>query len=184
MAALPTRPFVRTGVDFAGLFDIRNYTGRACLITKGYLCLFIYFATKAIYLEAVSNLSTSAFLARCGYPKDMYSDNGTNFIGAWKILNSEIQNFLKESGSQVNGTYGSRRLTWHSNPAGAPHMGDLWEAGVKSLKHHFKRLAGSLKYSFEEFSTLLTRVETCLNSRPLCPLTDNSDCLDALTPGQ
>ena len=55
-------------------------------------------------------------------------------------------------------------------------MGGLWEADVKSFKRHFKRLAGSLKYSFEEFSTFLTRVEACLNSRPLCPLTDNSDC--------
>ena len=113
-------------------------------------------------MEAVSNLSMSAFLAalarfisRRGYPKNMYSDNGTNFVGASKILKKELRDFLKESGSQVNATYGPRGLTWHFNPAGAPHMEGLWEAGVKSFKHHFKLLVGSLKYSFEEFSTLL-----------------------------
>lgn len=30
-----------TGVDF----DIKNYTGRACLITKGYVCVFVCFST-------------------------------------------------------------------------------------------------------------------------------------------
>ncbi|XP_039965292.1 uncharacterized protein LOC120777820 [Bactrocera tryoni] len=69
MAALPnertilTRPFAATGIDFAGPYDIKNYTGRACLITKGYICVFVCFSTKAIHLEPVSDLTTQAFLA-------------------------------------------------------------------------------------------------------------------------
>lgn len=69
MAALPaerttlTRPFAATGIDFAGPYSIKNYTGRACLITKGYICVFVCFATKAIHLEPVSNLTTQAFMA-------------------------------------------------------------------------------------------------------------------------
>ncbi|XP_065356163.1 uncharacterized protein LOC135950555 [Calliphora vicina] len=196
MAALPmsrtiiSRPFNITGVDFAGPFDIRNYIGRACLITKGYVCVFVCFANKAIHLEAVSSLSTLAFLAafsrfvsRRGYPKDVYSDNGTNFVGASRELKSEFRSFLRDIGSEVNVGYAPQSLHWHFNPASAPHMGGLWEAGVKSFKYHFRRIAGCLKYTFEEFSTLLARIESCLNSRPLCPLSESADCLDVLTPG-
>ncbi|XP_065372164.1 uncharacterized protein LOC135964036 [Calliphora vicina] len=196
MAALPTnrtiisRPFTTTGVDFAGPFDIRNFTGRACLITKGYVCLFVCFATKAIHLEAVSNLSTPAFLAafsrfvaRRGCPRDMYSDNGTNFVGASKVLKIEFREFLRNASSELNTHYGLQGVNWKFNPASAPHMGGLWEAGVKSFKYHFRRIAGNIKYTFEEFSTLLARIESCLNSRPLCPLIDDVECLDILTPG-
>ncbi|XP_075151025.1 uncharacterized protein LOC142225133 [Haematobia irritans] len=184
------RPFTRTGVDFAGPYDIKNYTGRACLITKGYVSIFVCFATKAIHLEAVSDLSTVTFLAafarfvsRRGCPKDMYSDNGTNFVGASRVLRAEFRNFLRDISSEVVHLYVNNGVNWHFNPVAAPHMGGLWEAGVKSFKHHFNRVAFNLKYTFEEFSTLLARVESCLNSRPLCPLSEDVSCIDVLTPG-
>ena len=64
MAALPpertqiSRPFNTVGVDFAGPFDIKSYIGRTCRITKGYVCAFVCFSTKAIHLEPISDLST------------------------------------------------------------------------------------------------------------------------------
>ena len=51
------------GVDFAGPFVIKVYNGRAGRITKGYVCVFVYFATKPIHLEPTSDLSTQAFMA-------------------------------------------------------------------------------------------------------------------------
>jgi len=53
-----SRPFTYTGMDYAGPFDIKNYTGRACLITKGYVLVFVCFSTKAIHLEPTSDLTT------------------------------------------------------------------------------------------------------------------------------
>lgn len=58
-----TRPFTHTGIDFAGPLDIKSFSGRGCRISKGYICIFICFATKAIHLEATTELSTPLFLA-------------------------------------------------------------------------------------------------------------------------
>ncbi|XP_049315834.1 uncharacterized protein LOC125779239 [Bactrocera dorsalis] len=76
-----------------------------------------------------------------------------------------------------------QNISWHFNPPGAPHMGGLWEAGVKSLKTHLKKIAKLQKFTFEEFATLLTRIESCLNSRPISPISDDSTSLEPLTPG-
>lgn len=39
-------------------------------------------------------------------------------------------------------------------------------------------------YTFEQMSTLLARIEACLNSRPLTPLRDDPEDLVAITPAQ
>ncbi|XP_073842500.1 uncharacterized protein [Musca autumnalis] len=79
--------------------------------------------------------------------------------------------------------YGHQQLEWHFIPASSPHMGGLWEAGVKSCKTHLKKIAGKIHYTFEEFITILAAIEACLNSRPLTPQSEDIDGLTALTPG-
>lgn len=71
---------------------------------------------------------------------------------------------------------------WQFNPLSAPHFGGKSEAGVKSMKFHLKRVIADTLLTFEEMSTLLTQIEAVLNSRPLCPLTDDPDDVSALTP--
>jgi hypothetical protein len=182
-----SRPFTHTGLDFAGPFEIKNFTGRACLITKGYVCVFVCFSTKAIHLEATSDLTTEKFLAafarfvaRRGCPQHVYSDNGKTFVGASKALSTD---FMKAVKVDLANKYSHQNLAWHFNPPSAPHMGGLWEAGVKSFKTLFYKSTSSLKYTFEELSTLLSKVEACLNSRPISPMSESPTDLLALTPG-
>jgi len=184
----PARPFLRCGVDYAGPFQIRPFKGRSNKLYKCYFAVFVCFSTKAVHLEAVSELSTDAFIAafkrfsaRRGVASDFYSDCGTNFVGADKLLQqmlvssqhqSSIHQFLAEKGTR-----------WHFNPPSAPHQGGLWEAGVKSVKFHFRRVVGCTVLSLEEFQTMLCLVEACLNSRPMCAISSDPTDLDALTPG-
>jgi len=58
-------------------------------------------------------------------------------------------------------------VRWHFVPPDSPHFGGLWEAGIKSMKHHMRRVIGNACISFEEMSTILTQIEASLNSRPL-----------------
>jgi len=191
MGDLPTervsfsRPFTYTGIDYAGPFEIKNYTGRACLITKGYVCVFVCFSTKAIHLEPTSDLTTektlaafARFVARRGCPQRVHSDNGKTFVGAATLLSRDFMQTIKES---VTDTYSHQGILWRFIPPGAQHMGGLWEAGVKSFKA--LEATSSRKYTFEEFSTLLDKVEACLNSRPLSPMSENPAELLPLTPG-
>ncbi|XP_075162833.1 uncharacterized protein LOC142235462 [Haematobia irritans] len=151
MAALPperitfSRPFANTGVDFAGPFDLKNFAGRGCRITKGYICLYVCFATKAIHLEAVSDLSTPDFLAaltrfvsRRGCPNRIYSDNGRNFVGAAKEIKANLRKSLAELKSEATLRYGHQSLEWHFIPADAPHMGGLWRR-LKQVQQEFCR---------------------------------------------
>lgn len=59
----------------------------------------------------------------------------------------------------------------------------MWEAAVKSVKHHLRRVLGDARLTYEEFNTVLCQVEAQVNSRPLSPLTEDSSDLEFLTPG-
>lgn len=157
---------------------------------KAYIAVFVCLCTKAVHLELVSDLSTAAFLnalkrlcARRGKPQHIYSDNGTNFVGAARILDKQrkeaLQHYISDD---VITNMSEEGIEWHFNAPSWPTAGGLWEAAVKSLKHHLKRVLGDQKLTFEEFYTLLTQIESCLNSRPLVALTENIDSLDCLTP--
>lgn len=79
--------------------------------------------------------------------------------------------FLRQSSTQdaINRHLTDKKITWRFIPQHAPHFGGIWEAAVKSMKTHLKRILGDVKLTYEELSTLLTEIEACLNSRPLCP---------------
>ncbi|XP_070171477.1 uncharacterized protein [Polyergus mexicanus] len=111
----------------------------------------------------------------------MYLDNGTSFVGADKELQIAYQSAIRDP-NFLNKT-ACDNVTWNFIPPSAPHFGGMWEAGVRSVKHHLRRVLGEHTLTFEEFTTLLCKIEACLNSRPLAPLSDSLDEFDSLTPG-
>jgi hypothetical protein len=184
----PARAFLHCGVDYAGPVSVRALSGRGVASRKAYVAVFICMATRAVHLELVDGYSTPAFLgayarlvARRGLPESMYSDNGTTFVGADREMTASFRAALRDP-AFLN-RISSDSVSWHFIPPAAPHFGGLWEAGVRSVKYHLRRVIGAHTLTYEEFSTLLCGVEACLNSRPLAPLTDTLDDYEPLTPG-
>lgn len=148
--------------------------------------------TKAVHIEVATDLTTDAFIecltrfvCRRGACKDIYSDCGSNFIGA----NTELQRIIKtviknhESKSRIQRFSVDQNITFHFNPPAAPHQGGLWERAIRSAKHHLYRVMGNTIMTLPSFITLTIKVEAMLNSRPLTPLSTDPSDVTALTPG-
>ena len=187
----PGPVFDQTGVDYAGPVYIKYGYVRKPTVVKAYVCVFVSLSVKAVHLELVSDLTSEAFIAtlrrfisRRGKPSLIWSDNGTNFVGASREL-QELADFLERQKIQqeISQFCSNQHIKWKFIPEHAPHFGGLWEAAVKSMKIHLRRVVSTHKLTFEEFTTILTQIESCLNSRPLVPLQCDEDGIEALTPG-
>ena len=187
----PDLVFENVGIDYAGPVFVKYGYVRKPTIVKAYICIFVSLTVKAAHLELVSDLTTDAFvsalrrfIARRGKPKLLWSDHGTNFVGAHRELD-QLMDFLRDQQTQkvVSQFCTSQKIAWKFIPERSPHFGGLWESCVKSTKYHLKRVLSGVKLTFEEYSTLLAQVEACLNSRPLVAVNGDDDGCDALTPG-
>lgn len=184
-----SRPFSTTGVDFCGPVFVKAALRKSTAI-KAYIAIFVCFSTKAVHIELVSDLSTAAFLsafrrfiARRGKPEHVYSDNGTNFIGAKNELHAIYQMLHSKDEENIARTLAHEGITWHLIPPRAPNFGGLWEAAVKVAKRHMIRQIGGTSLLHEDLITLLAQIEACMNSRPLMPMTEDASDLEVLTPG-
>ncbi|XP_058817840.1 uncharacterized protein LOC131681145 [Topomyia yanbarensis] len=182
--------FQKVGLDYAGPILLKQ-AGRRAVAVKGYICIFVCMVTKGIHLEAVESLSTDSFIAalhrfvsRRGVPEDMFSDNGTNFVGAKNQLHELYQMFKQQLTERKLFEFCQpRKINWKMIPPSAPHMGGIWEAGVKSAKSVLKRVCHTTTLNMVEFSTLLCQIEAVLNSRPLYAHSDDPADPEPLTPG-
>ena len=88
----PDAVFSNVGLDYAGPVYLKQGSTRKPLIVKAYVCAFVSLSTRAVHIEAVSDLTSEAFLAclrrfisRRGKPTLLWSDHGTNFVGAKRV---------------------------------------------------------------------------------------------------
>ena len=175
-------PFESTGVDYFGPLYAKQ--GRATV--KRYGCLFTCLKTRAVHIEIAQSLSTDSFMMavnrfvnRRGSPNEIFSDNGSNFVGAEVELRSSLE---KLEGSDIGDRLLARDIQWSFNPPGASHRGGVWERVVRSIKEIARALSVEQVMNDEVMLTLMTEVERIVNNRPLVPVYDDADDIVAITP--
>ena len=165
-------PFTYCGVDMFGPLIIKERRSEL----KRYGALFTCFSSRAVHIELTNSLDADSFIlalrrfmARRGTVRSIWSDNGTNFVGAKNELqrafkemkHDKIKSFLQENGADW--------ILWHNNPPGASHMGGVWERQIRSGKIILEGLLKTHSHSLndESLRTLMAEVELIINSRPL-----------------
>ena len=176
------RPFTNTGMDYFGPL----YVSVKRSTEKRWGFLFTCMTTRAVHIEVVPSLDTSScvmglerFTARRGLPQTIWSDNGTNFVGAERELSESFALLNQERVAQAAACKG---VTWKFNPPMAPHHGGVWERLVQSCKRLFYRILGQRRLTDEVLQTTFCLVEQFLNARPLTAASADPVDLDALTP--
>ncbi|XP_058817309.1 uncharacterized protein LOC131680612 [Topomyia yanbarensis] len=177
-----SRPFSHMGVDYFGPMTVR--VGRRTEKRWGVLvtCLTI----RAIHLEVAHSLTADScimalrsVIARRGIPIAIYSDRGTNFVGANKELTTALNGLDHE---KIVSELTTPFTTWSFFPPISPHMGGAWERLIRTVKQNLNKLLPDRVPTDEMLRSTLIEVEYIVNSRPLTDIPLDNDESPVPTP--
>lgn len=175
-------PFSFVGVDCFGPFTVKQ--GRKDV--KRYGCLFTCLVIRAIHIEILHSMDTDSFInglerfiSRRGRPEVIWSDNGSNFVGAARELKEDIKSWNQH---QVHQFLLQKEITWKFNPPTASHMGGAWERQIRTVRKVLGALLKEQNLHDEGLITLMCKVESIVNGRPLTVVSTDQRDPEPLTP--
>ena len=175
-------PFIHTGLDYFGPIYVKVNRTRV----KRYGCLFTCMQTRAVHIEIVHNMTTDSFLmallrfiGRRGRPKFIYSDNGSNFVGAEAELKSLCRSLNQ---GRIHDAMLVHEIEWCFNPPSASHRGGVWERMIRSVRKVLSHLIRDQLVTDEVLLTCMAEAERIVNDRPLIPVYDDPDQPTVLRP--
>ena len=163
-------PFSNLGTDHMGPLYVREiYTPDK--LHKCYIALFSCCVTRMVHLELQPNLEASTTIramkrtfARVGTPKVIISDNHKTYRSA------SVRAFANRNS-----------IKWNYILPLSPHWGGFYERMNVMIKNALRRSLKKAKLTYEELETVVTEIESVLNSRPLSYIAGD-DVAEPLTP--
>ncbi|UYV68054.1 hypothetical protein LAZ67_5002917 [Cordylochernes scorpioides] len=120
-------------------------------------------------------MALEKFIKRRGRPSTIFSDNGTNFVGA--------NYFFKQiDWKRVSNEEKVKRIEWKFTPPTAAWWGGWWERLIRSLKDILKRMLGTSTLTYQQLMNLLCHAEAVINGRPVTYVSDDSNDLVTISP--
>uniref|UniRef100_A0A914DFF2 Integrase catalytic domain-containing protein n=1 Tax=Acrobeloides nanus TaxID=290746 RepID=A0A914DFF2_9BILA len=189
MAPLPAErvnralPFSNLGIDYFG--PIKIFDG--CVEHKIWGSLFVCFVTRAVHLEAVTDLTSLAFIhafrrfvARRTRPNVVWSDLSTTFTAASEAI-KEVWNRVVKEASQSD-YFSDRQIRWKFIPQLSPFFGGAYERLVAMVKQVLRHAIGKKRLSEEDFRTFLVEAECIVNTRPISYIHDDLESMIIIRP--
>ena len=124
-------------------------------------------------------LALSRFINRRRTPDEIFSDNGSNFVGAEPMLRDLLRNW---DHNDVESRLACRGIRWRFNPPDASHHGGVWERLVQFIKRILHSVAGNSSMTDKAFNGYLVEVERMMNGRHLTSVSFDPWYLSALSP--
>lgn len=187
----PSAPFQFISVDLFGPYQVKDDVKKRVSM-KVWGVLFCCMSSRAIHVELANTLSTESFILAYqrftsirGHPQKVWSDPGTNFIGAKPIL-QEMYAYLRQQDKFSLEEYAAKNGTdwiWKILPADSPHRNGAAEAAVKIIKRAFQSLGRVEGLTFSEFLTTVKLAANLANERPIdARVQSHEDRIQYITP--
>lgn len=120
-----------------------------------------------------------------GHPRKLWSDSGSNFIGAKPVL-EDLHKFLERQDGvklEIEAAKNGTEWSWKIHPADSPHRNGAAEAAVRLVKRALQNLGCNGGMSWGEFQTFLYTATNLVNERPIDARTQSrEDCVEYISP--
>ena len=181
----PSPPFTHVMLDMFGPYVVKGEVQKR-VSGKAYGVIFTYLVVGAVHIEAVYGYDTQSFLMALsrfacirGWPATIYSDPGSQLVGADREL-KEAWNGIDRETLHKDGVQNG--LTWLFGPADSPWNQGKVEALVKAAKRAIHFAVHNKRLAVPEFLTICYEAANLLKERPIGTLPGADSNLNILTP--
>ncbi|XP_006819913.1 uncharacterized protein LOC102808185 [Saccoglossus kowalevskii] len=143
-------------------------------------------AIRAVHIEKADSLDTASYInalrrfVSCrGNVTDIRSDNGTNIVGAERVLREELG---KWNTTQIKDNLMKDGVTWKFNPPYGSYFRGVWERQIRNIMRLLQATANKQTLTDESLATLYCEVEAIINSRPITQPSGEAHDVETLTP--